>query len=191
LRCLLGVIAPDVEFIGGLTYLPRCGQKGRPGAGSDDRPGKLTTTLEPVMTREELVSGLVRIGERELTGDDEAEVDAYFAPGFSFHGPDGRELDYQGLKGYFTALRAAFDDLTITRGIVVVEGDYVACQTTIAGTFVREFTHSPVGTLPPNGNRVVFELMNLFRYDDAGRLAEEWIQTDNRSVLRQLGAEGL
>ena len=37
---------------------------------------------------------------------------------------------------------------------------------------------------------VVFELMNIFRYDDAGRLAEEWIQTDNRSVLRQLGAEG-
>jgi hypothetical protein len=29
-----------------------------------------------------------------------------------------------------------------------------------------------------------------FRYDDDGRLAEEWIQTDNRSVLRQLGAQG-
>jgi predicted ester cyclase len=76
-------------------------------------------------------------------------------------------------------------------GIIVVEGDHVACQTTIAGTFAREFTHSPVGLLPPNGNRVVFELMNSFRYDDAGRLAEEWIQTDNRSALRQLGAGGL
>lgn len=74
---------------------------------------------------------------------------------------------------------------------MVVEGDHVACQTTIAGTFVREFTHSPVGPLPPNGNQVVFELMNLLRYDDAGRLAEEWIQTDNRSVVRQPGAGGL
>jgi hypothetical protein len=36
----------------------------------------------------------------------------------------------------------------------------------------------------------VFELMNIFRYDDQGRLAEEWVQTDNRSRLRQLGAEG-
>ncbi|HEY6319796.1 MAG TPA: ester cyclase [Acidimicrobiia bacterium] len=68
-----------------------------------------------------------------------------------------------------------------------MEGSYVACQTTIVGTFVREFTHSPVGPLPPNGNRVAFELTNVFRYDDAGRLAEEWIQTDNRVVLRQLG----
>ncbi len=107
-----------------------------------------------------------------------------------FHGVDGAELDYQGLQAYFASLRAAFDDLTIQRGIVVVEGSYVACQTTIAGTFVREFTHSPVGSVRPNRKRVTFELTNIFRYDDAGRLAEEWIQTDNRSVLGQLGAQG-
>jgi predicted ester cyclase len=142
------------------------------------------------MTRDELVDGLVRIGEMELTGENQAEIDAYFAPDFTFHGPDGREWDYEGLQDYFAALRAAFDDLTIERGIVVVEGDYVACQTTIAGTFVREFTHSAVGPLPPNGQRVTFELMNIFRYDEDGRLADEWIQTDNRGVLRQLGAEG-
>jgi predicted ester cyclase len=141
-------------------------------------------------SREERVSGLIRVGELELTGENEAEVDAYFAPEFVFHGPDGAELDYEGLKGYFASLRAAFDDLTISRGIIVAEGDYVACQTTMAGTFVREFTHSPVGPLPPNGNRVVFELINIFRYDGQGRLAEEWVQTDNRSRLRQLGAEG-
>lgn len=141
-------------------------------------------------TRDQRVSGLIRVGELELTGEAEAEVDAYFAPDFVFHGPDGAELDYEGLKGYFASLRAAFDDLTIARGIIVAEGAYVACQTTIEGTFVRDFTHSPVGPLPPNGNRVVFELVNIFRYDGQGRLAEEWVQTDNRSRLRQLGAEG-
>jgi len=99
-------------------------------------------------------------------------------------------LDYQGLQAYFGALRAAFDDLTIERGIVIVEDNYVACQTSIAGTFIRELTHLAVGPLPPTGRRVTFELTNIFRYDDEGRLAEEWIQTDNRSVLRQLGAEG-
>jgi predicted ester cyclase len=63
-------------------------------------------------------------------------------------------------------------------------------QTTIRGTFVREFTRSPVGPLPPNGSRVVFGLINIFRYDYQGRIAEEWVQTDNRSRLRQLGAKG-
>ena len=141
-------------------------------------------------SREQLVKGLIRVGEQELTGENEAEVDAYFAPNFAFHAPDGAELDYEGLKGYFASLRAAFDDLTISRGLMLVDGDYVACQTTITGIFVREFTHSPVGPLPPSGRRVVFELMNIFRYDEQGRLAEEWVQSDNRSRLRQLGAEG-
>jgi predicted ester cyclase len=136
------------------------------------------------------VGELIRVGELELTGENEAEVDAYFAPNFAFHGPDGGDTDYEGLKSYFAAMRAAFDDLTISRGIMIVEGDYIACQTSIAGTFAREFTHSPVGILPPNGARVVFELINIFRYDEHGRLAEEWVQTDNRSRLRQLGAEG-
>ena len=108
-------------------------------------------------SREELVTGLIRVGEQELTGEDEAEVDAYFAPDYVFHGPDGSETAYEGLKGYFAALRAAFDDRSISRGVIVVEGEYIACQTTITGTFVREFTRSPVGPLSPNGRQVVFD----------------------------------
>jgi predicted ester cyclase len=141
--------------------------------------------------REERVQGLIRAGELEVSGENQAEVDAYFARDFAFHGPDGAELDYQGLQDYFASMRAAFDDLTIDRGIMVVEGDYVACQTTITGTFAREFSQSPVGPLPPNGSRVVFELTNIFRYDEEGRLAEEWIQIDNRSLLLQLGVKGV
>jgi predicted ester cyclase len=87
------------------------------------------------------------------------------------------------------SLRAAFDDLTVTRDHILVDGNFVACQASIAGTFVREFTQSPVGVLPPTGGRVVFELVNIFRYDDLGRLAEEWMQSDTRSAVRQLRAE--
>ena len=34
------------------------------------------------------------------------------------------------------------------------------------------------------------DLMNFFRLDDQGRLVEEWVRTDYRGFLRQLGAEG-
>jgi hypothetical protein len=34
------------------------------------------------------------------------------------------------------------------------------------------------------------DLMNIFRFDEEGRIAEEWVRTDNCSFLRQLGAEG-
>ena len=144
------------------------------------------------LTRDELVARLVRAGELEVSGEDQAEVDTYFATEeFRFHGPDGFDSDYAGLTDYFASVRAAFDDRSIRRGIIVVEGNYVACQTSIEGTFVREFTQSPAGPLPPNGRRVVFDLINIFRFDDEGRLVEEWVCTDHRSFLRQLGAEGM
>ncbi|RSN15419.1 hypothetical protein DMB42_00730 [Nonomuraea sp. WAC 01424] len=142
-------------------------------------------------TREELVARLIRAGELEVSGEDPAEAATYFdTDKFRFHGPDGFESGFAGLDAYFAAVREAFDDRSIRRGIIVAEGDHMACQTWIEGTFVREFTQSPAGPLPPNGERVVFDLINIFRFDDQGRLVEEWVRTDNRSLLRQLGGEG-
>jgi len=71
----------------------------------------------------------------------------------------------------------------------VAEGNTVACQTWIEGTFTHEFTQSPAGRLPPNGARIVMDLINIFRFDDNGRLIEEFVRTDYRSFLHQLGAE--
>ncbi len=142
-------------------------------------------------TKDVLIARLVKAGELEVAGAPDAEIAQYFdTEKFRFHGPDGPPADYAGLSAYFASLRDAFDDRSIRRGIMVVEGNRVACQTWIEGTFARDFTMSPVGLLPPNGARVTFALINLFTFDDQGRIVEEIIQTDNRSVLRQLGAEG-
>ena len=142
-------------------------------------------------SRDELVARLVRAGELEVSGENQAEVDTYFdTERFAFHGPDGFDADYTGLTGYFESLREAFDDRTIRRGIIVAEGDRIACQTWIEGTFVRPFTQSPVGRVEPTGERVIMDLMNIFCFDDQGRLVEEFVRTDNRSLLRQLGVEG-
>jgi predicted ester cyclase len=139
------------------------------------------------ITRDELVARLRRAGELQVSGDNQAELDSYFdTHQFRFHGPDGFDTDYAGLANYFKAIRAAFDDRSIRRGIVIAEANYIACQTWIEGTFVREFTQSPAGALAPNGQRVVWDLANMFRLDDQGRLIEEWVRTDYRSFLRQL-----
>ena len=131
---------------------------------------------------------MVRAGEALVAGADPEEIASYFdVEKFAFHGPDGFESDYLGLAEYFAAFRSAFDERGIRRGIVVVEGNQVACQTWIEGTFARPFTHSPAGLAQPNGARVVMALMNIFRFDDEGRIVEEFAQSDNRGVLRQLG----
>jgi predicted ester cyclase len=144
--------------------------------------------MAPLYDRDELVARMVRAGELEVSGEHPDDVPGYFAPGFQFHGPGGFESDYEGLQDYFASLRAAFDDRSIRRGIIVVEGNTIACQTWIEGTFAREFTRSPVGSLPPNGRRVIWDLSNIFTFDDGGRITEEWVRTDNRAVLDQLQA---
>ena len=121
------------------------------------------------LPRDQLVARLIRAGELEISGQNQAEIDSYFDTAqFRFHGPDGFETDYAGLTNYFKSIRAAFDDRSIRRGIIVAEGDYVACQTWIEGGFVREFTHSPARPLAPNGQRVVWDLLNIFRFNDQG-----------------------
>lgn len=148
------------------------------------------TTVMAGPRRDELVERLVRAGELEVSGEHPEEVDAYFdTERFRFHGPDGFETDYRGLTEYFVSFREAFDDRAIRRDLVVVEGEYVACRTWIEGTFVRPFRASPVGEVPPNGARVVWDLLTIFRFDDRGRLVEEVMRTDNRSLLRRLGVD--
>ena len=142
------------------------------------------------ISREELVERLVRAGEAEVAGAPPDEIASYFdTETFRFHGPAGFESDYEGLSAYFSSIRIAFEDRTIRRGIIVVEDDTAACQTWIEGTFVREFTMSPAGPLPPNGARIIMDLINIFRFDDQGRLIEEFVRTDYGDFLRQLGAE--
>ena len=140
--------------------------------------------------RDELVARLVRAGELEISGESPEEAGSYFdTENFTFHGPDGFDTGYAGLSEYFQSIRAAFQDRTIRRGIIVAEGDLIACQTWIEGTFTSAFTRSPAGELKPNGARVTWDLMSIFRFDDRGRLVEEFVRTDNRSFLRRLGAE--
>ena len=92
------------------------------------------------------------------------------------------------IKSYFAALRDSFTDFTISRAQIIVDGNLVSARTVMAGRFDKEFAYTPIGTVEPNGRQVQWELINIFRYTDEGRLVEEWVQTDTDDFLRQLGA---
>ena len=150
-----------------------------------------------IPTRDDLVARLVSAGELEVSGGDQGEIDSYFnTSAFRFHGPGGFEADYAGLTSYFQSIRAAFDDRSIRRGIIVAEGAYVACQTWIEGTFVREFTMSPAGPLPPirkgeiggdQQRRVLVELADQVEQQLAAGLAERQIAefVDDDDIVAQ------
>jgi predicted ester cyclase len=134
-----------------------------------------------------LAEGLVRIGETAIAREDGAALRAYFAPGYVLHRPGG-DIGFDALSSYFAALRDAFADLEIRRAILIGEGSYLAARTIFSGTFTRPFRQSPAGELQPTGRAVEWEVMNLFRYDAEGRLAEEWVQSDAGVFLGKLTA---
>jgi predicted ester cyclase len=133
-----------------------------------------------------LARGLIRIGDEAIARQDDAKLRAYYAADYVFHGPGG-DLSFEELSAYFASLRAAFSDLRIVREQIIADGTFLAARNTFAGDFTGTFSYSPIGPVEPTGQHVEWELINTFRYDDDGRLAEEWVQTDYRSFLAKLG----
>ena len=131
---------------------------------------------------------LIRIGEIGIAREDRSAMEAFFAPDFRFHGPDGATSSREDLWSYFAACRRAFDDFRVTRQAIFSDGGaFVAARTTFSGVFARRFEASPIGPLEPTGGQMMYRINNVFRYADDGRLAEEWAQYDSRLFLETLG----
>lgn len=137
---------------------------------------------------DERARALIRIGKVGIAQGDETALDAYFAEDFRFHGP-GAEMGYPELKAFFAALRHTFAGFGCERQEIVSQGDFVGCLTTMFGRFEQPIVMPPFGEIQPNGAQVSFQLVNMFRYDAAGQLAEEWVQYDTLDLLRQMGVE--
>jgi predicted ester cyclase len=133
-----------------------------------------------------LARDLIRIGDEAITREDDAKLRDYYAQGYVFHGPGG-DLDFEQLRAYFASLRAAFSDLRVVREQIIADGMFLAARNTFSGDFTAVFTSSPIGPAEPTGQHIEWEVINTFRYDSDGRLAEEWVQTDNRGFLTKLG----
>lgn len=139
-------------------------------------------------TLDERARALIRMGEVGIAREDQAAVEAFFSPAFRFHGPDGAPIGREELWAYFAACRRAFDDFQVTRQAIFSDGGaLVAARTTFSGVFARRFDASPIGPLEPTGERVMYRINNVFRYDGDGRLTEEWAQYDSRLFLESLG----
>jgi predicted ester cyclase len=135
-----------------------------------------------------LARGLIRIGEEAIAQANDGQLREYYADGYILHTPAG-DLDFEGLRTYFASLRAAFTDFRIVREQIVADGVHLAARNTFSGIFSHLFTHSPVGPVEPHGRPIAWEVMNTFRYNSDGRLAEEWVQSDYRGLLKKLGVD--
>jgi len=131
---------------------------------------------------------LVFIGREAIAKSDDTALDLYFSHDYVLHGPGG-DTDVAGVKAFFAMLRSAFRDFTCERVTLVEQGNMIAARTVMTGIFAGTLHGTSIGTIKPNGRPMRRELLNLFRFDEDGRLAEEWVQYDDVTFLKALGIE--
>lgn len=145
--------------------------------------------IEPDDTRYDARSrALIAVGREAIARENPEALRAYFSQDFQFHSPDG-DLEFAGLEGFFRQMRDAFSGYYCERYEIVSAGSLIGCRTEMGGVFTAPFDPTPFGTVQPHGKKITLTLINMFRYDADGKLAEEWVSYDNLEWMRQLGVD--
>jgi steroid delta-isomerase-like uncharacterized protein len=87
------------------------------------------------------------------------------------------------IKGEIDYFRNAVPDLTYTVEEQVVEGDKVVSRWKASGTHEGEFFG-----VPGSGKRIEMTGINIDRFDESGKLIEEWPEYDLLGAMKQMGA---
>jgi predicted ester cyclase len=115
-------------------------------------------------------------------------ADQVFHPEFVNHyRPGGHPIPEtarpaSGFQEFFGALLRGFPDATVEINEQLAERDVVATRKTFRGTHLGELWE-----LPPTGNRVELEFIDIFRVSD-GKLIEHWTSMDLDALRHQMRA---
>jgi steroid delta-isomerase-like uncharacterized protein len=113
-------------------------------------------------------------------------VDEVLGPDFVCFDPNSQAGEVRGadmIKQEIEWFRNAVPDLTYAVVDQVAEGDKVATRYTASGTHQGEFFG-----VAPTGNRIEMSGIQVDRFDENGKMVEEWAQYDLLGAMRQMGA---
>lgn len=87
-----------------------------------------------------------------------------------------------GVIDFFRMQLAAFPDLRMLPEDIIVSGDKAVARVAMTGT-----NQGPLMGMPASGKPVTVQLIDMFRFDGEGRVAEHWGVLDALSMMQQLG----
>ncbi len=88
----------------------------------------------------------------------------------------------EGVVQYFRLLLAAFSDMQMDVQDVIASGDKAVARVRVSGTHEGEFMG-----IPPTGNPVSMNLIDITRFGEDGLACEHWGVADQLALLQQLG----
>jgi predicted ester cyclase len=113
-------------------------------------------------------------------------VDEVLDPNFVCYDPNSESGEVRGadtIKEEIEWFRSAVPDLTYTVEDQVAEGDKVVTRYTASGTHQGEFFG-----VAPTGKRIEMSGIQIDRFDESGKMVEEWPEYDLLGAMKQMGA---
>ena len=133
------------------------------------------------MSKESAEAALGKFAEAVNTGKFEL-FDEVVAPDCVDHDPAmGQVPGPAGYRMFFSEMRTAFPDLSVTPETIVQDEDIIAIAYTLAGTHT-----GPLGKIPPTGRKVRIRGMQISKFK-GGQMVERWGSSDELGLLKQIG----
>jgi predicted ester cyclase len=113
-------------------------------------------------------------------------VEEVLDPAFVCYDPNSEAGEVRGadnIKQEIEWFRNAVPDLTYTVVDQVAEGEKVVTRYTATGTHQGEFFG-----VAPTGNRIEMSGIQIDRFDENGKMVEEWPEYDLLGAMKQMGA---
>jgi steroid delta-isomerase-like uncharacterized protein len=118
-----------------------------------------------------------RINARDLEG-----ALTHFGPNHVEHAVmPGMPSGIEAVRAFFSMLFAGFPDARATILDMIAEGDKVVQRASTEGTHTGSFLG-----IPPTGKHAKWSLIDIYRIAD-GKIVEHWVETDQMSLMQQLG----
>ena len=127
-----------------------------------------------------------RLMEEAFGGGKLEVVDEVLDPDFVCYDPNSESGEVRGaetMKQEIEWFRSAVPDLTYAVEDQVAEGDEVVTRWKATGTHQGEFFG-----VAPTGNRIEMSGIQIDRFDENGKMVEEWPEYDLLGAMKQMGA---
>jgi steroid delta-isomerase-like uncharacterized protein len=137
------------------------------------------------MSKEANLASLTKFAEAVNTGKFDLFREAVASGNIDHDPARGQVPGPEGYRTFFTDLRHAFPDISVTLDTLVADEESIAIAYTLAGTH-----NGSLRGLSPTGRKIKIRGVQICKFKD-GKMVERWGSSDELGMLQQLGAVGV
>jgi steroid delta-isomerase-like uncharacterized protein len=133
------------------------------------------------MSKEVNQAALGKFAEAVQTGNFDVFKEVVSPENIDHDPASGQVPGPEGYRMFFTGLRTAFPDMSVTLETLVADEESIAFAYTLTGTQT-----GPLMGFAPTGKKINIRGMQISKFKD-GKMVERWGSSDELGMLRQLG----